>query len=381
MEAVRPFSDIRIIDLTFELGRYCTRLFADLGAEVIKIEPKEGARDRKSDNQDDFTFAFFNASKKSVVLSPEETSDQARFEELAGSAQIIVVERGNGFCEDIAQLRKLAPSAVITVISAFGLGGPLEDAPSNDLVLQAAGGILWMSGRIDDAPLRLPVHQSVFVTSVYAAAATAIALFDTENTGQGHLIDVSAQECIAHSLQNAIQVWDLEQRVSLRGGEGTRDASEDIFPCKDGHMFLASPPTLGASWKSLVAWMMEINHPAGQEFKLERWLDREWRLTGEARTIFRNTFETFSRDFTKQELVDAAITRKIVMGPVNKVSDLFKDEQLEWRGFFQKLDVSADKSVLFPGPPYRLSEDVWRVTPAPTLSQHAVVLKEMRKAR
>lgn len=377
----RPFTNVRVLDASYWLGRYATRLFADLGADVIRIEPPSGLPDRAmpsggadGSNFSSHSFDFLNASKRSFVFDFDDSDDRARFTKLARSAQIIFVERGGPLFNELEQLQKIVPGAVITVISPYGLDGPAASVPATDLTLQAAGGIAWLSGRPDDAPLRLPVDQSVMITSVYAAAATAIALLDAEATGRGHVIDVSAQECIAHSLQNAIQVWDLEKQISRRGGEGTRDASEDIFACKDGFVFIASPPTLGVSWRSLVEWMREIEHPSLEEFEKARWLDRRWRTTIEARTLFRLTFEAFTREFTRDELAHAAIARKIVMAPVSCVSDLEHDEQLRYRDFFRSIGTPETSSVSrFPGPPYRLSEDVWDVVPAPTLGQQKLV--------
>jgi len=373
---IRPYTGVRILDGTWRLGRYATRLFADLGADVVRIEPPGGLPDRHitaltNHNITDADFAFSNASKRSVVIDTTVPEGRAQLDELAKGAQIIIAERGGALFEELSRLREVAPQAVVTFISPYGLGGPDEASPASDLVLQAAGGIAWLSGRADGPPLRLPINQSSMITSVYAAAATAIALFDSEERGRGHIIDVSAQECIAHSLQNAIQVWDLEKRVSRRGGEGTRDASEDIFPCKDGYVFIATPPTLGVSWKSLVGWTKEVGHSAHEEFSQERWLDRKWRTTAEARGLFRQNFEAFIGDFTRAELASEAIARKIVMSPVARVCDLVDDEQLQYRGFFQAVDnPHTHTSMRFPGAPYRLSEGVWDVSAAPELGEY-----------
>ncbi len=194
-----------------------------------------------------------NASKKSVEI--DLNSDGGRAQLCAPSPAkrgSFFLERGGPLYGRVGDIRAIAPSAVITAVSPYGMTGPLADAPASDLTLQAAGGIARMSGRIEDAPLSLPFDQATMVASIYAATVSAIALVDAEATGKGHLIDVSAQECIAHSLQNAIQVWDLEQRISVRGGEGTRDATEDIFPCRDGYIFLAAPPALGGSFRALI---------------------------------------------------------------------------------------------------------------------------------
>ncbi len=121
-----------------------------------------------------------------------------------------------------------------------------------------------MSGQVESAPSALPFDQAAMIASAYSATVTAIAMFDAEATGTGtsHLIDVSAQECIAHSLQNAVQVRDLEQRISIRGGEGIRDATEDILPCKDGFVFLAALLVPGSSFRSLLGYMKDTGHPA-----------------------------------------------------------------------------------------------------------------------
>lgn len=367
---LQPYDGIRILDLTHRYGSYSGRLFADLGAEVIRVEPPHGLPDRQPNpggNEPDARFEFLNANKKSITLDPAAPEGQALFTDLVESADVVILERDGPFCRDAPALKARNPKAVVTVISPFGMTGPLADAPASDLVLQAAGGIAWMSGRIEEAPLSLPFEQATMVGSIYAATVTAIALFDAETKGAGHFIDVSVQECIAHSLQNAIQVWDLEGRVSIRGGEGTRDASEDIFPCRDGFVFLASPLSLGNSWKSLVAWIRSTGHPSGEPLSEERWSSREWRLSGESREEFRRLFTDFIRDYDKDTLTREAIGRRIVMGPVQRISDIFGDEQLDYRGFFRPVRLSDGREIRFPGAPYKMEPMVWRTGAAPAL--------------
>jgi benzylsuccinate CoA-transferase BbsE subunit len=368
----RPYTGIRVLDLAHDLARYATRLFADLGAEVIRIEPPGGLPDRARDTAGvpggAETFAFHNASKQSRVLDLTGNEGRSAFADLAREAQVVVLERGGPLgADDIAWLRDLNPGAIITHVSPYGLGGPLQDAPASDLTLQAAGGIAWMTGNGDEPPLRLPGGQSAMVVSVYAAVATAMCLYDAETRGRGHILDVSAQEAIAHSLQNAIQVWDLERRISHRAGEGTRDASENIYECRDGHVFLASPPTTGVSWKGLLEWMAEVGHPSLASFSEPQWLDRKYRSKPEARTAFKPIFEAFTRNFTRQELVENALKRRIVMAPVSRVRDVLDDPQLVYRDYFVRLGEDGPR---FPGAPYKMSEPVWGVTPPPALGQH-----------
>ena len=372
-----PYDGVRILDLTHRYGVYAGRLFADLGAEVIRVEPAGGLPDRGPSSKPDPRFTFLNANKKSVVLDFDAPQAQARLDALLASAQAVFVERDGPLYDAVASLRAANPRAVVTAVSPYGMTGPLADAPASDLVLQAAGGIAWMSGRIEREPLALPFSQATMVGSIYAATVTAIALHHAEATGHGHLIDVSVQECIAHSLQNALQVWDLEQRISVRGGEGTRDATEDIFPCRDGFVFLASPLAVGNSWKSLVAWMKEIGHPAGEVFSQERWSSREWRLTREAREEFRENFTAFSTLFDKEEMARQAIARRVVMGPVSRIGDVLDDPQLAYRDFFTPVDAGDGTTLRFPGAPYKLTPQVWATARPPALGEHNAAVEEL----
>jgi benzylsuccinate CoA-transferase BbsE subunit len=371
----RPYSGITVLDLTHDLGSYATRLFADLGAEVIRIEPPGGAPDRtraqalpegEARRAAQYAFAFRNASKSSVIVDPQSAEGQERAAAYLRRAQLIFLERDGLFADRLDWVRSLNPSAVITYVSPYGLDGPRANWKSNDLTLQAAGGITWLSGRPGEPPLRLPADQSAMITSTYAAVATAAALFDAETTGQGHVIDVAGQECIAHSLQNALQVYDLEGVISSRGGEGTRDAAEVILGCKDGRMLVASPLGLGPSWHSLIAWIKETGHPAGDTLAQPRWLDSRWRKTLEAQQEFRDAFAGFIAGYTKKEIMDQALTRKIVMSPVSRIHDILADEQLAHRGYFVPVaGCGVDRAVTFPGAPYQFSEPVWAVAPPP----------------
>jgi benzylsuccinate CoA-transferase BbsE subunit len=150
---LKPYDDDTILDLTHDFGRYVGRLFADLGATTIRVEPPEGLPDRvrmTSNPAPEFVsaFAFLNASKQSVVLDLESPEGMEEFGRLAAKADIVIVETGGPLHADLDLLRSIAgPSTVITSISPFGREGPRADDPVCDLVLQAAGGIAWLSGR------------------------------------------------------------------------------------------------------------------------------------------------------------------------------------------------------------------------------------------
>ncbi|WP_250485274.1 CoA transferase [Caballeronia sp. GaOx3] len=380
---MQPYEGLTIVDLTYDLGRYATRLFADLGARVLRAEPLGGAKDRVAATQDDdpgakYEFEFFNASKEAICLDLVTAQGLQALAELVPRADAVVVERGGPLYGDIDLLKEFFPNSVVASVSPFGRTGPLADAPASDLVLQAAGGIAWLSGKPEDAPLRLPGSQVTMITGVYLATVMSVALWDSQNGAAGHDIDISAQEAIAHSLQNSIQVYDFERRVSMRGGEGTRDATESVLACKDGHIFLAAPRALGVSWDSLLKWIAEVEHPALLELEHERWADRKWRLTREAKERFRETIEPFLANFTKAEITEQGLRRRIVLGPASTVRDVLQDPQLAHTAYFEQVRSGAflTTDFILPGAPYRFSEPLWRVAAAPSIDSNVISAEE-----
>jgi benzylsuccinate CoA-transferase BbsE subunit len=376
----RPYDGLRVIDLTHELGAYAGKLFADLGADVIRVEPPGGRRDRGQPAANglggDMRYSFANANKRSVAVDLSAADGQSVLSDLVASAGVVILEGPEAALLPV--VLSVPGPRVVTLVSHFGLDGPYAGYAGSDLVTQSLGGIAWMSGIPGEPPLRIAGNQAFTVASLYAGVATALALFDVEVNGGGpHLIDVSAQECIAHSLQNALQVWDLEGRISVRGGEGTRDATEQVLPCLDGHVFVASTLSIPVSWRALVAWMQQEKHAAGQRFVEPDWADRRKRTTGPMHQEFRTLFGDFIAGRTMVELRTEALARKIIMAPVSRIADLPGDPQLLFRRFFHDVPHPAlGRSLRFPGAPYRLSEPVWRIDrPAPLPDQHGAELR------
>jgi benzylsuccinate CoA-transferase BbsE subunit len=355
----RPYSGVRIIDLSGDLGAYSARLFADLGAEVIHVAPPGQVDGREPWSA---SHAFLNANKKSVVLDTSVPGGRQVLLDLASTAQVVLLAGDEAGRALLPEVVALPGGRVVSVFSYFGLSGPYSSFVGCDLVAQALGGITWLSGEPGQPPLRITGDQSLFVTSLYGAVATAMAFWDVEMTQASHVLDISAQECIAHSLQNTLQVYDLEGRVFSRGGTGTRDATENPFACRDGYVFLAAPLAVPASWNGVLQWMKEEGYPGGERLREADWQDRAARATEPMKHEFKAIFEGFIGGKTKTELAAEALKRKIVMAPVSTVSELPGDPQLVYRNYFHRVhDRTLDRELLFPGAPYRLSEPVWSI--------------------
>jgi benzylsuccinate CoA-transferase BbsE subunit len=381
MNPARPYGGIRIIDLAGELGSYATRLFADLGAEVIRVELPEGGSDRRipplSATHGGMAFEYLNLNKRSVVVDYRLDAGRQVLRDLVATAQAVVYQADDD-CGTLLPLFMQVPGArVFAVLSYFGLTGPYGGYLGSDLVAQAAGGLAWLSGRIDGPPLRIAGEQGWFVTSLYTATATAMALWDVEHKGATHVLDIAAQECLAHSLQNTLEAYSLEGRVTRRGGEGTRDATESIFACQDGYVFLAAPLQLTSAWSALLQWLKDEGHPGHARLSEPDWQVAKSRATAELHAEFRQIFESFTAGKTKSALLDAALARKVLLSPVSTIADTIADDQLQHRDFFRAVHHPAlGRDIVIPGAPYLMSEPVWSVDhAAPAVGADNALLK------
>src|SRR5271154_5515562 len=202
-------SPYRVIDLSDERGQLCGQILADLGADVILVEPPGGSRARfrgpyyKNEPRPDYSLPFwgYNRNKRSVTLDFDDAEDRTSLENLIAGADFLIESSGPGYLEEYglgyARLSALNPSLVYVSISAFGQHGPKARYAESDLSLIAAGGPLMLQGDADPPPIRIVVPQAYLHASADAAAAALIAHHERIRSGLGQHIDVSAQEAVA----------------------------------------------------------------------------------------------------------------------------------------------------------------------------------------
>jgi benzylsuccinate CoA-transferase BbsE subunit len=357
-----PLEGIRVIDLSTSLGTYAGRLLADLGADVIKVEPPGGAPERSipplTEDGISLPFAFTEAGKRSVVLDgPEIGRSTEQLERLLGTAQILLTSEGPGVLrrrglhpEDVTRRH---PGLIHVSVSPFGLTGPWADRPASDLTLLAAGGLLALAGEADLPPVRAFGNQTSVISGVHAATAALIAVLVLEETGQGQIVDVSAQEAVAHSLENAVQYVDLEQTVRHRAGSGPVEAGTGLFACSDGWIYLVGGlGGLPLAWDSITDWLESAGVEEAAQLNEPQWRERGWRRSEEAVRTFRDLFERFAAHRTKRDLYEDGQSRGISIAPVSTPEDLLNSPQLVERGFFRPVTVNG-RTLAFPGSPYR----------------------------
>lgn len=384
--------ELKVLDLTGDRGNYCGKLFAELGADVILIEPLTGSDlrhrgpyvDDESDLEKSIPFTYHNTSKRSLALDLDAPEAQDVLRRLASEADLILesgppgqmASRGLSY----EALARDNPGLVMTSITPFGQFGPLAHCDAPDLVCLALGGLLYLGGYSDGPPMRAPLEQAHLAGSLFAAVGSMLALLDSEETGEGQHVDVSIQEAVALALENAVQFYELEGRVRRRNGGGQRQAGLGVFPTSDGYVFVMAGGVGGNRfWPNLVEWLRNEGCPQVERIAGPEWNLRDHIESQSAKDTFAEVFGAFASTRTKHYLAENAQRWRVPLAPVNTPADLLDSEQLDHRKFFQEVTVAPGRAHLAPGAPYQLSVTPWSGSGrAPKLGEHTnEILREL----
>ena len=258
MTGAMPLDDVTVIDLTqLAAGPFATRLLADYGADVVKIEPPGGdpARLLPPFHHDEpglersGLFLFLNTNKRSVVLDLETEAGRAQPLDLAASADAVVESFLPGTMERLGlgyeALSAVNPRVVLTSLSNFGQDGPYRDYEGSDLTLYAMGGPMIASGDVDHEPLKNAGRMTLYHGGLVAALATAVALRASEQRGRSEHVDVSIFGTATHSIDlrlARLMMYQYSGRYSSRPPLASGVAN-GTFPCGDGFFMLSGGPT------------------------------------------------------------------------------------------------------------------------------------------
>ena len=356
-----PLGDVRVVDLTGDLGWLPGRLLADLGADVVRVRtPQTGLDPRRGPDievGDHMTlgadYVVATLGQRIEQLDPAEPAGARRLAELLDGADILFTDEAPEWLGEWGpELGRERPGLVHVAITPYGLDGPYADRPATDLTLLAAGGLLNLAGEPDRAPVRPAGGLAGFASGLHATVGALIALLERKDSGEGQVVDVSAQQAVAHSLENAIQFADLEGIVRGRTAGTPTEAGNGLFRCRDGWIYLvagASGTPLG--WAGLLAWLGEYGIDT-TDLASDRWQDARWRRTPEAATSFRELFEAFTTGRAKAELYESGQRHGVSLAPVATPSDLLASPQLIERGYFRTVPA-GDRQITVPGAPYR----------------------------
>ncbi len=370
-------SGIRVIECgDFVASSYAAKQLADLGAEVIKVEPPGGDTARRRgpyaggipDPNRSGLFLYLNTNKHGIVLDLDRPEGRAVLERLAASANLVLHNVPPAEIEakglDDARLRALKPDLVVTSISPFGLHGPNRDLRMHDLNLWCAGGIATLNGGgpgTDDLPpLKGFGQQAGFQAGLNAAVASLAALYAAMATGEGQLVEVSIQECLTSILEMTYEYYPYMGLVASRLGQKPI-APLDFLECKDGWIFICCVEE--HQWQRFVELAGNPEWASMELFENRMSRAMNW----DALQIF---LSEYAAEQTVQELYHRAQKHRVPFAPVSTMGDLLASEHLKARGFFAVVDDGAGGSVIMPGAPYRHSVTPWCIVKrAPLLGE------------
>jgi benzylsuccinate CoA-transferase BbsE subunit len=359
-------SGLRVLDRADQSGALAGRLLAGLGADVVLVEPPGGSPLRRLPPFVDagpalersLFFWFYAAGKRSLLLDP--AADSRVLERLPGCADVVIETGPPG---GTAMLRTAHPRLVVASITPFGQQGPYRDWRASDLVAQAMGGMLAVSGRPDGPPLHSLGLQAYHQAGVLAATGIVAALLAREHTGRGQHVDVSLQAAVAASLEHVPGFFHQDGRVAKRQGTLHWTRFFRVGRCRDGWVLHC---TLG-DWTSLIEWLKsdgfgaeidepEMENPAHRQQQAER--------------IFA-VLDAWAAQYSVQALYEGAQLRRIPYAAVRPPEALLSDPHLAARGFFVPIEHPAlQRTVRFPGAPFRIGDTPWRITAPPRLGEH-----------
>ncbi|MCH8066150.1 MAG: CoA transferase [Chloroflexi bacterium] len=383
--AKEALSDLRVLDLSQGIaGPYCAKLFADLGAEVIKIEPPDGDRSRsmgpfpndEPHAEKSGLFLHLNTGKKSVTLDLGQSSGQALLKKLLENADVLVESDSSA---DVAKhglsysdLKSDFPNLVCVSITPFGLTGPYKGYGGNSLTAMAMSTIMYNTGDPDREPLTTGGAPAEYIAGIHAWIGALAALAYRESESRGQQVDVSLADAAACADEYNAAMYGFQGAIRRRFySRHVFGYPMDIMACKDGHIVVipgaAGFPQRGLTVEGAVSPMALLmgNPELDQNPLFQSGQERmiRWREVDEL-------IQPWLDEHSKDEIVEMAQALRMPFAHVPTVKDLVESEHLQSRGFFQTIDHPEAGELRYAGHPFRMSETPPRMSRAPLLGEH-----------
>jgi crotonobetainyl-CoA:carnitine CoA-transferase CaiB-like acyl-CoA transferase len=386
-----PLTGLRILELADEKGQFCGKLFADLGADVVKIEPPGGELNRNvGPFLDDvphpdrsLAFWYYNTSKRGITLDLETAGGAGVFRRLTETADVVLETRKAGFLASLGlgyeNLRQRNPQLVLCSLTPFGQTGPWRDFLSSDLLHMAAGGQMASCGydedEIPNAPPIAPGGGNAWHMGChYANMAIMAALVCRQVTGEGQYIDVSIHEACALTTEAAIASYIYRGEV-LRRQTGRHHAVEPTprtqFRAKDG-TYVNALISGGLNPRN-VANLAELMDQYGMAADLK---DPEYKdpafIAQHTSHIIEDVLTDFIASLPAEEVYHAAQDRGFTWGAVRAPEALLDDAHLQDRGFWKQVEhPELGRSFTYPGEAAIYNGSPWRISRrAPLAGEH-----------
>lgn len=359
----------RVLDLTDDRGVLCGKILADLGADVIQVEPPHGNPARRIgpfhrdeiDPEGSLFWWAYAANKRSITLDITTADGRALLRRLVETADFLIESGAPGELPALGlgweALAAINPALIMVSITPFGQNGPYAAYRATDLVGMAMAGFMYVTGDPDRPPLRVGFPHFWLHGAAAGATGAMVALAHRSLTGLGQHVDVSCQEAVARALANAPATWVVGKTIIRRQGSyrqmGASIYMRITWPCKDGfvNFQFSGGAASGPSVNNLVRWMAEEGHGDLYLESLDFAKLGYGAITREMLDRIVPPVERFLMSHTKQELFEGAVARRILLFPVSTPADILADPQLEARRYFQDVTHPALNTPLtVPGP-------------------------------
>ncbi len=388
----------RVLDLTQEGCMFCGKVFGDLGADVIKVEPPGGDRSRNigpfwadvPHPERSIFWCAYNVNKRSITLDITRTDGKDIFKKLVATADFIVESFQPGYLDELGLgydvLNEVNRRLIVTSITPFGQTGPKARYKSCELTSWASGGQMATMGNPDTSPVWVSFPHAQVNAAFQAATGAMIAHWYRQRSGEGQLVDVSVQEAVTRTLMATTQMWMFNksrfQRTTASINPVTGVTEQEVFRCKDGYVtaFLhggALKFVAGGS-RRLVEWMNE-------EGMAPEWLMKfDWskdydssKLTQELVDRYEEYFMKFFETKTKAEIWQEAVERALFVVPQWTVKEIAENKQSAFRELWVNLEQPEVGGVTYLGPIIKAEGQllqIWRR--APRIGEHNLEVYE-----
>jgi len=377
---VKALEGIKVLDLSRVLaGPYCTMMLADFGADIIKIEPPNVGDDSRAFGpfvgKESAYFMSLNRNKRSMILNFKRQEECDLFKELVKQADVVVENYRPGTMEKLGlgyeELKKINPKLIYAACSGFGHSGPYQDKPAYDIIVQAMGGIMSITGAEDGEPTRVGASIGDIIAGMFTAYGVLLAMFHRERTGEGQKVDVGMLDCQLAILENAIARYVTSGVVP--GPLGNRHPSITpfaSFTAQDGHIIVGAGND--RLWERLCTILERTDLIKDARFDTN---SNRTANVKELAVIFNGIFSTKPI----QAWLDILEQAGLPCAPINTIDKVVNDPHIAAREMIVEVEHPVAGKLKMPGVPVKMSATPGAVeTHAPLLGQHtAEILKEL----
>ncbi len=377
---------VRVVDMTqFEAGTSCTQMMAWLGADVIKVEePTHGDPGRYGNSNipgvDSGYFINLNSNKRSVALDLKQARGKDIFFELVRQGDIVAENLAPGTLERLGLgydvFSEVNPKIILARIKGFGTYGPYADYKSFDMIAQATGGSMAVTGNADDPPIRPGATIGDTGTGLHAAVGIMAALWQRQTTGKGQVVEVAMQDAVVNLTRVAMSTFNETGKSRPRSGNNTSGLpGTRTYRCKPGGIddwvYMAAMPRRTNLWLALIRAI------GGDELANDpNYSDIDWVV--EHTDELNEMIEAWTMERTKYEVFHILGKAGVPCGPTLNAVDIYSDPQLAAREMIVTLEHPDRGAFMVPGCPVKMSDSPAELQIAPSLGmQTEEVLKEL----